>query len=71
MQLKKKWLKSQYLEKLKQKVLSTGKENDQSTDEPINIEAVEFKERGRPLLLGAELDATVQEYICTILLVDQ
>ena len=51
--------------------MSTGKEKDQSTDEPITIEAVEFKERGRPLLLGAELDATVQEYVCTILLVDQ
>lgn len=52
-------LKSEYLEKLKQKF----RENNQSTDEPITVKALETKERGRPLLLGDELDAAVQEYV--------
>ena len=56
-------LKSEYLEKLKQKFLSTERESDRSTDGPITIKGLETKERGRPLLLGDELDAAVQEYI--------
>jgi len=43
--------------------LLTRKESDQSTGEPITISALKTKERGRPLLLGAELDAAVQEHI--------
>ena len=35
----------------------------QGTSKSITIKALETKERGRPLLLGAELDAAVQEYV--------
>ena len=55
-------LKSEYLEKLKQEV-SKRKTTMQGTSESITIKGLETKERGRPLLLGAELDAAVQEYV--------
>ena len=55
-------LKSEYLEKLKQEV-SKRKTIMQGTSESITIKALEIKERGRPLLLGAELDAAIQEYV--------
>lgn len=54
------WLQSEYLEKLNQKVLSTRRENNQSTDEPITIKALETKQK---VDLRAELDAAVQEYV--------
>ena len=41
----------------------TERENNRSTDGPVTIKALQTKERGRPLLLGDELDAAVQEYI--------
>lgn len=57
-------LKSEYLEKLQQEVAAShSQEKHQSTSESITIKALETKERGRPLFLGAELDAAVQEYV--------
>ena len=35
----------------------------QGTSESITIKVLETWERGRPLLLGGELDAAVQEYV--------
>ena len=54
-------LKSEYLEKLKEEVSKSKRAMQESGS--ITIKALETKERGRPLLLGAELDAAVQEYI--------
>ena len=53
-------LKSEYLEKLKEEVSKSKRAIQESGS--ITIKALETKERGRPLLLGAELDAAVQEY---------
>ena len=41
----------------------TRRESNQSTGEPITIKALETRQRGRPLLLGAELDAAVQAHV--------
>ena len=54
-------LKLEYLMKLKQEI---SKQKDQqgedtATREPVVIKTLETKDRGRPLLLGKELDAAV------------
>ena len=56
-------LKSEYLQKFNQEIAATRAQNSKGTSRSITIEALETKERGRPLLQGVELDATVQEYV--------
>ena len=56
-------LKSEYLQKLNQEIAATRAQNSEGTSQSITIKALETKERGRPLLLGVELDAAVQEYV--------
>ena len=61
-------LKSQYLEKLRKESLERRKKLAESqkastSGEPIIITELETKPRGRPLLLGVELDTLVQEFI--------
>ena len=55
-------LKSQYLKKLEDISKQRRRENA-STSEPIVITTLETKDRGRPLLLGVDLDALVQEFV--------
>ena len=45
------------------KELSVRKRGNKSMD----VEALESKKRGRPLLLGTELDSRVQEYVKTFI----
>ena len=52
-------LKSEYFEKLKEEV----SKRKTTIQESITVKKLETKERGRPLLLGAKLDAAVPEYI--------
>ena len=58
-------LKSQYLMKLKQEISERKDQHgeDTTTGEPVVIKTLETKDRGRPLLLGKELDAAVQEFV--------
>ena len=61
-------LKSQYLEKLREEAMEQHKKLAESQEastsgEPIIITELETKPRGRPLLLGVELDTLVQEFV--------
>ena len=58
-------LKSEYLMKLKQEISERKDQQgeDTTTGEPVVIKTLETKDRGRPLLLGKELDAAVQEFV--------
>ena len=63
-------LKSEYLKKLKEvvsEVKSAGGEESKPKETAIN--SLEIKRKGRPLLLGADLDAAVQEYIQSLRMV--
>ena len=57
-------LKSQYLGKLKE-VVSEVKSavGGESKSKEITVDILETKRKGRPLLLGVDLDAAVQEYV--------
>lgn len=55
-------LKSEYVNKLKEEI-SKQHSQDASAGEPIIITTLETKCRGRPVLLGAELDGLVQEFV--------
>ena len=54
-------LKLEYLMKLKQEISERKDQQgeDTTTGEPVVIKTLETKNRGRPLLLGKELDAAV------------
>ena len=49
-------LKAEYLEKLNEALKS-------KPGESVTVDSLETKQKGRPLLLGEELDAAVQEYV--------
>ena len=48
---------------LKEKDWPSRSDEDTTPREPIVITSLETKDRGRPLLLGEELDAAVQEFV--------
>lgn len=58
-------LKTEYLKMLKKEILKEKDRGDEGAAprEPIVITSLEPKDRGRPLLLGEELDAAVQEFV--------
>ena len=61
-------LKSQYLEKLREEAMEQHKKLAESQEastsgKPIIITELETKPRGRPLLLGVELDTLVREFV--------
>ena len=60
-------LQTEYLQMLKKEILKekdrpSRSDEDTAPREPIVITSLETKDRGRPLLLGEELDAAVQEF---------
>ena len=57
-------LKSEYIGKLKE-VVSEVKSavGGESKSKEITVDILETKRKGRPLLLGVDLDAAVQEYV--------
>ena len=48
---------------LKERDWPSRSDEDTAPREPIVITSLETKDRGRPLLLGEELDAAVQEFV--------
>lgn len=52
-------LKTEYLEKLNEALKS-------KPGETVTVDSLETKQKGRPLLLGEELDAAVQEYVSSL-----
>ena len=56
-------LKTEYLKKLKEASKSS------KCGEGVTVDSVETKQKGRPLLLGEDLDAAVQEYVCSLRIV--
>ena len=54
-------LKSEYLEKLKEAVSEAAK--SEVAEKSVTVDALETKQKGRPLLLGVDLDEAVQEYV--------
>ena len=52
-------LKTEYLEKLKEASKTKSGEN-------VTVDSLETKQKGRPLLLGEELDTLVQEYVSSL-----
>ena len=56
-------LKAEYFDKLNEEIKEQKKKGQASETEPIIIKKLPTKDRGRPLLLGEELDAAVQEYV--------
>ena len=48
---------------LKEKDRPSRSDEDTAPREPIVITRLKTKDRGRPLLLGEELDAAVQEFV--------
>ena len=52
-------LKTEYLEKLNEALKSKPGKN-------VTMDSLETKQKGRPLLLGEELDAAVQEYVSSL-----
>ena len=66
-------LKLEYLEKLKE-VVSEAKfaaaEGKEYKSEYIKVDALETKQKGRPLLLGKDLDVAVQEYVQSLRMAD-
>ena len=52
-------MKTEYIEKMKE----LGKISADSAASPVVVEALPVKVRGRPLLLGPDLDRCVKEYV--------
>ena len=56
------WLKSKYLDTLREACDEASKD-PKKAGEAVTVETLETKKRKRPLKLGEEMDAAVQEYI--------
>ena len=56
-------LKVEYFDKLNEEIKERKKKGQAPETEPIVIKKLPTKDRGRPLMLGQELDAAVQEYV--------
>ena len=56
-------LKGEYVDKLNEEKEDRKKKGKSAETEPVVIEKLPTKDRGRPLMLGEQLDAAVQEYV--------
>ena len=56
-------LKGEYVEKFNEEMKDRKKKGKLAETEPVVIKKLPTKDRGRPLKLGEQLDASVQEYV--------
>ena len=56
-------LKGEYVEKFNEEMKDRKKKGKSADTEPVVIKKLPTKDRGRPLKLGEQLDAAVQEYV--------
>ena len=56
-------LKGEYVEKFNEEMKDRKKKGKSAETEPVVIKSLRTRDRGRPLKLGEQLDAAVQEYV--------